>query len=258
MSSIAERYDRSASAYLRWWAPVLEPTALGVLDIVGPVIDGHDPKHGLASGRTNDQVSSRTVDRDVRLLDIGTGTGALAVAVAERWPALRVTGLDGSTGMLEVARAEARRRLGAAGALRVELVFGLADRMPFADESFDVAVSSYVLQLVPHRLRALREARRVLRPGGVLAFVTWLVADGRFAPDEAFYDVLDELGIAEPDDTEEARSGDVTSPEAAAAQARRAGFRDVSARAKCSSTATTRRRTSTSSSSTPNGRHSRG
>jgi len=210
MSSIAERYDRSAEAYGRWWGPVLEPTALGVLDLVGSSIPG---------------------DGDgVHLLDIGTGTGALAIAAAERWPAARVTGLDGSTGMLAVARRELRRRLGREAGRRVEFVTGLADRMPFADASFDVAVSSFVLQLVPHRPRALAEARRVLRPGGVLGFVTWLASDTPFAPDEAFYDVLDELGVDDPGDPEEARAGDFTSPGAAAAQLRRAGFREVSAR----------------------------
>jgi len=210
MSSIAERYDRSAHAYRCWWGPVLEPTALGVLDLVGSSIPGDGA--------------------GVRLLDIGTGTGALAIAAAERWPAAHVTGLDGSTGMLALARREVRRRLGREAEGRVEFVPSLADRMPFADASFDVAVSSFVLQLVPHRPRALGEALRVLRPGGVLGFVTWLVSDTPFAPDEAFDEVLDELGVDDPEEPEEARAGDFASPAAAAAQLRRAGFREVSAR----------------------------
>lgn len=209
MSSIAERYNRSADAYLGWWGPILEPTALGVLDLVSSSIPGDGT--------------------GVRLLDIGTGTGTLAIAAAERWTAAQITGVDGSTGMLAAARREARRRLGRPGE-RLDFVAGLADQMPFADASFDVAVSSFVLQLVPHRPRALGEALRVLRPGGVLAFVTWLASDAPFAPDEAFADVLDELGIADPDEPEEARAGDFASVAAAAAQIRRAGFREVSAR----------------------------
>ena len=67
--------------------------------------------------------------------------------------------------------------------------------MPFADGGFDAALSSFVFQLVPRRARALREARRVLRPGGLLAYVTWLEDDRVFAPDVIFDDVLDELGI---------------------------------------------------------------
>ncbi|MFZ5854525.1 MAG: class I SAM-dependent methyltransferase [Chloroflexota bacterium] len=210
MSSIAERYDRTADAYQRWWGPVLEPTALGVLGLVGPSI----PDDGAG----------------IHLLDIGTGTGALAVAAAERWPAIRVTGLDGSAGMLALARRELHRRLGRAADERVEFVTGRAERMPFADASFDIAVSSFVLQLVPHRPRTLAETLRVLRPGGLLGFVTWRASDTPFAPDEALYEVLDELEIDDPEEPEEVRAGDFSSPAAAAAQLRRAGFRDVSAR----------------------------
>ncbi len=210
MSTIAERYDRSAAAYLAWWAPVLSPTSLGLLEAVAPFAGADGSER--------------------RLLDVGTGTGVLAIAAVERWPALRVAALDGSSGMLDVARAEAARRLGDVDRTRLEFVTGLADRIPFDDRTFDVAVSSFVMQLVPDRSRALRDALRVLRPGGVLAFVTWLVSDDRFAPDEAFYDVLDELEIADSKDAEEARSGDFASVTAAAAQVRRAGFRDVRAR----------------------------
>ncbi len=210
MTSIAERYDRSASAYLEWWAPVLAPSAVKILELIAPKVDGGS---------------------NGRLIDIGTGTGALAIAAAERWPRLSVSGLDGSTGMLAIARREARRRLGVAAARRIEFVTGLADRMPYPDSSFDAAVSSFVLQLVPHRSSALRETLRILRPGGVLAFVTWLHDEEQFPPDQAFFDVLDELEVAEPEETEEARSGDFRSVSGAATELRRAGFRDVSARA---------------------------
>jgi ubiquinone/menaquinone biosynthesis C-methylase UbiE len=211
MTTISERYDRDADAYLTWWAPVLEPAALRVLDEVASLVG--------ADGA------------GFRLLDLGAGTGTLSIAAAERWPGAAVLGVDGSTGMLQVARREAIRRLGRAEARRVELVAGLADRLPVPDATIDVVVSSFVLQLVSDRSRAMREIRRVLRPGGILAFTTWLISDEAFDPDEAFYDVLDEMEVAELDQAEEARSGDFGSAAAAAAQVRRAGFRDVRARA---------------------------
>lgn len=209
MTTIAERYDRSATAYLAWWAPVLGPTALGVIEAITPAVSGD------GAGQ--------------RLLDVGTGAGVLAIAAAERWPALSVIGLDASGAMLDVARGEVERRLGRIAASRVELRTGMADRVPLPDASIDVAVSSFVMQLVPSRSPVLREARRVLRPGGRLAFVTWIACERPFAPDDAFYDVLDELGIPDAAEAEEARSGDFASVAAAAAQVRRAGFRDVRA-----------------------------
>lgn len=208
MGTILARYDASAAAYESWWAPVLRPSALAVLDEVEAGL-GRPP---------------------VDLLDVGAGTGSLALAALERWPGTAVTALDGSGAMLAVAEGLAAE-LGAAARKRLTTTSGLADRLPIPDGAMDAVVSSFVMQLVPHRPRALAEARRVLRPGGAFAFVTWLRSDDApLAPDEAFYDVLDELGIPDDLEPEETRSGDLASVEAAAAQVRRAGFRSVVAR----------------------------
>ena len=89
-------------------------------------------------------------------------------------------------------------------------------------------MSSFVFQLVPDRGAALGEARRVLRPGAPLGYVTWLRHRGEpDPPDRIFDEVLDELGFdpAEPDPP----GRDPASPRAAAAGLRRAGFRDVRA-----------------------------
>jgi SAM-dependent methyltransferase len=178
---------------------------------------------GIAEG------SAEASDGASRILDVGTGTGLLALAAVTRWPRAHVVGLDGSSGMLAVATVQAETRLTAAERARLELVSGQAGRLPFDDATFDLVLSSFVLQLVPHRPTAVREAFRVLRPGGRLAFVTWLAgrADDRFAPDEAFEKALDELDIEGEGEAEEARSGDYVSVAAAAAQLRRAGFHEV-------------------------------
>jgi len=197
------RYDRLADGYARWWGPVIAPVALTVLDAAEPAVQ---------SGA-------------MHVLDLGTGTGTLALAAVRRWPRVRVTGIDASGGMLDVARAAARDRLSVEERSRLTFEQAVADRLPAADESIDLVVSSFVLQLVPNRHLALREARRVLRPGGSIAFITWLAtrADAPFAPDEAFDDVLDELGLDEtPSDP---HPGDIPSVAAGVAQLRRAGFR---------------------------------
>jgi ubiquinone/menaquinone biosynthesis C-methylase UbiE len=218
MGTIQARYDASADRYRTWWEPVLAPTALALLDDVAP---------GVADESAEAAGGAR------RILDVGTGTGLLALAAVRRWPQAHVVGLDGSSGMLAVAKAQAETRLSAAERARLELVSGHAGRLPFDDATFDLVLSSFVLQLVPHRPTAVREAFRVLRPGGRLAFVTWLAdrADQRFAPDEAFEKALDELDIEGEGEAEEARSGNYVSAASAAAQLRRAGFHEVVAHA---------------------------
>jgi ubiquinone/menaquinone biosynthesis C-methylase UbiE len=201
----AERYDRIATGYAKWWAPVLAPQATALLDR----LDG-----AVAGGAR-------------RLIDIGTGTATLAIAAIERWPSVEVVGIDASRGMTSAAAAEADQLLTREDRHRFEVKVAFADKLPFADGSFDAAMSSFVFQLVPNRARAIREAHRVLRPGGTLAYVSWLAEDRAFRPDIEFDDVLDEIGVGArlPDD----RPGDIPDVNGAVAQLRRAGFRDVDA-----------------------------
>jgi SAM-dependent methyltransferase len=112
---------------------------------------------------------------------------------------------------------------------RLEFVEGLADRLPFGDETFDVVASSFVLQLVPDRPRALREARRVIAPDGWISYVAWRQDRTPFEPDAAWNRALEASDAPDVDAAEEDRAGDVPSPAAAAAQLRRAGFRSVRA-----------------------------
>jgi SAM-dependent methyltransferase len=204
MTEQAERYDRIATGYARWWAPVIAPQALPLLDRLEPAINGAR-----------------------RVVDIGTGTGTLAIAALRRWPTIEVTGVDASSGMTVVAEAEADRLLDNGSRHRFSSRVAFAADLPFDDGSYDVAMSSFVFQLVPNRFQALREARRVLRPGGILGYVSWLAGGRAFAPDADFDAALEEIGIGarEWDD----RPGDLESVEAAAAQMRRAGFSSVTA-----------------------------
>jgi SAM-dependent methyltransferase len=201
-------YDDIAAGYARHWGPVIRPAAERVLDHLAPTVAALP---GTAA----------------RLVDVGTGTGTLAIAALERWPGLEVTGVDPSRGMLELAEQAARDRLPGEGAHRYRTEVGWADELPFDDGAFDLGVSSFVLQLVPNRGAALREIHRVLRPGGVFAWVAWQRGDQPYEPDRIANEVLDEAGFDPPDDG--GRNGDVASAEAAALAMRRAGFRNVRA-----------------------------
>ncbi|HTK74730.1 MAG TPA: class I SAM-dependent methyltransferase [Gemmataceae bacterium] len=99
------------------------------------------------------------------ILDIGCNVGAGLLEFRRHFPAARLAGIDISRSALEIARS----RLTDA-----EIREAGAERIPFADESFDFATCIEVLEHVPAALRraAFREARRVLRPGGRLILTT--------------------------------------------------------------------------------------
>lgn len=98
-----------------------------------------------------------------RVLDVACGTGIVA-RMAARDTGATIAGLDLHGGMLAVARAQ--EPTGA-------WVQGSATALPFASSAFDVVVCQQGLQFFPDRLAALREMRRVLRPGGRVALVVW-------------------------------------------------------------------------------------
>lgn len=103
----------------------------------------------------------RAVGDASRVLDLATGTGDLAIAIAEANPNAKVVGVDPSTQMLEVGR----KKLGPL-ASRIELLEGDAQALPFDDESFDATTIAFGIRNVPDRVKGLAEMARVTRPGG--------------------------------------------------------------------------------------------
>jgi SAM-dependent methyltransferase len=148
--------------------------------------------------------------------------------MVRRWPTVRVTAIDISDEMLRAANRAADVELTADASARIALVQAPADRLPFEEGTFDAAVSSFVLQLVPNRQAVLREVARVLVAGGRFAFVTWLAHREPWAPDAVLDEVLDDAGFGpkEADD----RRGDPASVDAITTGLRRAGFVDVHGR----------------------------
>jgi demethylmenaquinone methyltransferase/2-methoxy-6-polyprenyl-1,4-benzoquinol methylase len=112
------------------------------------------------------------------VLDVATGTAAVAIELARR-AGCRVVGLDQSAEML----AEGRRRVAAAGlADRIELVQGEAERLPFADASFDALTFTYLLRYVNDPPATLEELARVVRPGGTVAMLEFGLPRGLARP----------------------------------------------------------------------------
>ncbi|HEX5822152.1 MAG TPA: class I SAM-dependent methyltransferase [Solirubrobacterales bacterium] len=105
-----------------------------------------------------------------RILDLGCGTGTLAIQVKRREPGAEVVGLDADPEMLGRARAKAEREN-----VELRLAEGMSDELPFEDESFDRVLSTlffHHLDPEPKR-RTACEIARVLRKGGELHVADW-------------------------------------------------------------------------------------
>jgi SAM-dependent methyltransferase len=105
-----------------------------------------------------------------RVLDLGCGTGTLALMVKRAQPSVDVVGIDPDPEILERARAKARD-----ARLDIQLDQGFSTDLPYEDETFDTVLSTLVLHHLtgPDKRRSLREIARVLRPGGELHVADW-------------------------------------------------------------------------------------
>ncbi len=150
---IAERVLAAVRATLKPGEPVTS-------DALAPV----DHFHGRGLAATREMVALLAPKSSDRILDIGSGIGGPARWIAQKY-GCHVTGIDLTADFCRAANA-----LNAATGLasKVDIVHGSALALPFADASFDRAYSQNVVMNIADKVTFYREARRVLKPGGIL------------------------------------------------------------------------------------------
>jgi demethylmenaquinone methyltransferase/2-methoxy-6-polyprenyl-1,4-benzoquinol methylase len=114
--------------------------------------------------------------RPARVLDVASGTAGVALQLAERGSGF-VVGIDLTEAMLRGGQDNVRR---AGREDRVSLTVGRAERLPFPDASFDAVTFTYLLRYVADPQATLRELARVLKPGGVIANLEFMVPPNPF------------------------------------------------------------------------------
>lgn len=122
-------------------------------------------------------VRQARVAKHHRVLDLGCGTATLTLLIKQANPQAHVTGLDGDSKALEIARGKVAR-----SGLDITLDEGLAFDLPYPDNSFDRAFSSLLFHHLTRedKGRTLQEVYRVLRPGGELHVADWGKASNGF------------------------------------------------------------------------------
>ena len=180
-------FDVAADAYGRFMGRYSEPLGAELLDFAG-----------VRAGQ--------------RAVDVGCGPGSLTFRLVERLGAESVAGVDPSPPFVEAAR---RRCPGA------DIRHGVAEELPFADGSYDVALASLVVHFMSDPVRGLQEMARVAGPGVVAACV-WNHA-GATGPLSTFWRAVKDLdpGAADEASLPGAGEGDLGE------LARAAGLREV-------------------------------
>jgi ubiquinone/menaquinone biosynthesis C-methylase UbiE len=130
------QYDEEAAAYRDYWAPVLHPVSCGLLEELPQI-------------------------RVERVMDVGAGVGLLLPVLQKKYDPSLIVGVDLSVGMLAFSDRKA-----AIAAMD-------AASLGFRSGVFDLLIMAFLLFHLPDIERGLVEARRVLRPGGVLGTTTW-------------------------------------------------------------------------------------
>ena len=172
---LVERYDANAPAYQQLWAPTLRLASIGLL-------------RGLSDPRIG------------RVVEVGAGVGTLWPDLRAAFPEARIFGIDRSSGML---------RLAPAGMLRV---MADARSLPLAPGQTDLALYLFMLFHLDDPLDGVREARRILRPGGRIGIVTW-GGDLTSAAMEVWAECLDEYGAGPLDPVTASRNELMDTPE---------------------------------------------
>lgn len=115
-------------------------------------------------------VKQLQVKNNETILDLACGTGTLTILLKETYSQTEVTGIDGDTKILEIAKAKAKD-----ANVNIQFENGLSYNLPFADEVFEKVVSSLFFHHLTreNKLKTLREVRRVLKPGGEFHIADW-------------------------------------------------------------------------------------
>jgi SAM-dependent methyltransferase len=159
--------------------------------------------YDIYMGRWSRRVAPRFLEwlgagENLDWLDVGCGTGALSASILAKCNPRNLIAIDPSEGFLAKARLNVQDR-------RAEFRVGNAEALEFPPASRDVIVSALAVNFVPNRLKALRDMRTIVRPGGRIGFYVWDYPGGGIAFMRAFWQAATALDVNAAHLTEDRR-----------------------------------------------------
>ena len=138
-----------------------------VKNIFSEITPHYDKMNHIMSGRRDIAWRKFAISRIPQgareVIDIATGTGDLALDTVRKRPEIHVCGVDFVPAMLELANSKCREKKLAG---KVDFSVGDAMHLEFEDNTFDCSTIAFGMRNIPDRLGAIKEMRRVVRPGG--------------------------------------------------------------------------------------------
>ena len=121
-------------------------------------------------------IQNADLSNDSAVLDVGCGTGTLALMVKQAYPEARVVGLDGDPKILAIARQKFERK-----GVDIAIDEAMSFAMPYPDGDFDRVLTTLMLHhlTMENKLRTLGEVYRVLKPGGELHIADFSTPEGQ-------------------------------------------------------------------------------
>src|SRR5262245_24550907 len=153
---------------------------------------GNGEAYELTMGRWSQLVGDKFLDwlnapKGLRWLDVGCGNGAFTERIVSCCAPAEIVAIDPSEEQLAYARARPGTKL-------AKFQLGDAQKLPFADGSFDAAVMALVITFIPDPAEAIAEMVRVVRPGGWIATYMWDIPAGGL-PTAPFHAAMKSLGL---------------------------------------------------------------
>ncbi len=137
---------------------------------------GHLLSFGIDIGWRKKMVNSIKINAHSRCLDIATGTGDLAIALAKLGPK-EVSAIDISEGMLAIAQLKANKKK---MNVKINFIYADAESIPFSDNYFDLVTIGFGVRNFFNYKNALCEIKRVLKVGGQLRILELTLPENRF------------------------------------------------------------------------------